>query len=136
MDGMCIIEEPLLIRSTGLRRVVLYDEWGTLQKDGHDAYRLRSHTEWYDRRWNRDPTYTPAASELEWYHYDEPPIIAVTTFDDTTRAVTDGRLETIIREHTPYMEENDREIGALDVEFMFKYMFKRTSSTEMPWRRP
>jgi predicted transcriptional regulator len=53
----------------------------------------------------RSPT-----SELRWYHYDEPPIIYFTSYDDIMQAIEDGRLDKIIDEHTRYMKETDREI--------------------------
>jgi hypothetical protein len=90
------------------------DEWRQLLQDGYDAHWLWEHIEWYDTHWNRDHTYTPpAASQRKWYHYDEPPIIDVTSYDDIIRAIDDGRLDRIIDEHTRYMKETDREIWAL-----------------------
>ncbi|MGA2239692.1 MAG: hypothetical protein ABSG74_10820 [Candidatus Bathyarchaeia archaeon] len=62
---------------------------------------------------NRSHTYTPAASDHEWYHYNEPPIIDVTSYDDVTRAIEDGRLDKIIDEHKRYMKETHAEIWNL-----------------------
>jgi len=83
------------------------DAWHQLLEDGQDAYHLWGHIEWYDRHWNRDDKVTPAADERRWYHYDEPPIIDVTSFDDIDRAIDDGRLAKIIDEHTRYKKEHD-----------------------------
>jgi hypothetical protein len=84
-----------------------------LLRDGHDAHLLWQEIHWYDNHWNRDHTFTPAASERKWYHYDEPPIIDVTNYDDVKRAIEDGRLERIIDEHTRYTKETNRAIWAL-----------------------
>jgi hypothetical protein len=84
-----------------------------LLQDGDDAHWLWEHIQWYDRHWNRNHTFTPSAREHEWYHYDEPPIIDVTDYDDIMRAIDDDRLDRIIDEHTRYMKETDREIWAL-----------------------
>jgi len=89
------------------------DAQDQLLQDGDTAQRLCEHIEWYDRHWNRSTTYTPAASEHKWYHYDEPPIIDVTNYDDITRAIEDGRLDRIMGEHTRYMKETGRKIWAL-----------------------
>jgi len=94
------------------------DAWHQLLQDGCDAHRLWEHIYWYDIywydiHWNPSTSYTPAASDMKWYHYDEPPIIDVTDYDDIIRAIDDGRLDRIIDEHTRYMKETDREIWAL-----------------------
>jgi hypothetical protein len=89
------------------------DAWRQLLEDGHDANRLWEHIEWYDNHWNRSTSYTPAASEMKWYHYNEPPIIDVTDYDDILRAIDDGRLDTIITEHLRYMKETHCEIWNL-----------------------
>jgi len=84
-----------------------------LLQDGDDAQQLWQHIYWYDIHWNRNHTFTPAAGEREWYHYDEPPIIDVTSYDDIIRAIDDGRLDRIIDEHTRYMKETGCEIWNL-----------------------
>ena len=89
------------------------DAWRQLLQDGYDAHWLWEHIEWYDRHWNRDHTYTPPADEHKWYHYDEPPIIDVTNYNDIIRTIDDGRLDKIIDEHTRYMKETNREIWAI-----------------------
>jgi len=76
-------------------------------------HNLWQHIQWYDYHWNRSLTFTPAASERKWYHYDEPPIIDVTSYDDIIRAIDDGRLDRIIDEHTRYMKETNCEIWNL-----------------------
>lgn len=60
--------------------------WRELVQDGHDAYRLWEEIKWYDTHWNRSISYTPAASEMKWYHYDEPPIMDVKSCEDIIRA--------------------------------------------------
>ena len=89
------------------------DAWRQLQQDGYDAHRLWEHIEWYNRHWNLDTSYTPAASDMKWYHFNEPPIIDVTNYDDIMEPIEDGRLDRIIDEHTRYMKETDREIWPL-----------------------
>ena len=89
------------------------EERDRLQEDGYDAYRLWCHVDWYDEHWNRSTTHTPAGSDMKWYHFDEPPIIDVTDFEDLDRAIDDGRLHRIVQEHLRYMKETDREIWAL-----------------------
>ena len=89
------------------------DAWHQLLQDGHDAHRLWQHIYWYDNHWNPSTSCTPAASNMKWYHYNEPAIIDVTSYDDILKAIDDGRLDRIIDEHTRYMKETDREIWAL-----------------------
>jgi hypothetical protein len=89
------------------------EEWHQLLQDGHDASLLWQHIYWYDNHWNHSTTYTPAASDMKWYHYNEPPIIDVRSYDDIIRAIDDGRLDKIIDEHLRYMKEEDRAIWAL-----------------------
>ena len=84
-----------------------------LLRDGYDAHRLWQHIYWYDNHWNPSTSYTPAAWDMRWYHYNEPAIIDVTSYDDILQAIDDGRLDRIIDEHTRYMKETDREIWAL-----------------------
>lgn len=74
---------------------------------------LWEHIDWNDRHYNSDTTHAPAASELKWFHYNDPAIIDVTSYDDIIRAIEDGRLDKIINEHMRYMKETDREIWAL-----------------------
>lgn len=50
---------------------------------------------------------------MKRYHFNEPPIIDVTSYDDIVHAIEDGRLDRIIDEHLRYMKETDREIWAL-----------------------
>jgi len=84
-----------------------------LLQDGHDANLLWQHIKWYDRHWNRSTTLTPAASEMKWYHRNEPPIIDVKSYDDILRSIDDGRLDKIIDEHTRYMKDTGCEIWNL-----------------------
>jgi hypothetical protein len=89
------------------------DERGQLLEDGDGANRLWQHIYWYDIHWNRSISYTPGASDMKWYHFDEPSIIDVTNYDDIIRAIDDGRLDRIIDEHTRYMKETGCEIWNL-----------------------
>jgi hypothetical protein len=88
------------------------DQWQEFQEDG-DAWWLWCHINWYDNHWNPHMTYTPAASELKWYHYNEPSIIDMTSYYDIVQAIDDGRLGKIIDEHTRYMKETCCEIWNL-----------------------
>ena len=60
---------------------------------------------WYDLHWNPSPNFSPPASDLKWYHYGEPSIIDVTSYEDVLKAMEDGRLEKIIEERKRYEEE-------------------------------
>jgi len=84
-----------------------------LLQDGSDADWLWQHIKWYDRHWNRNHTCIPAANELKWYHYNEPPIIDVTNYDDIVHAIDDGRLDKIVHEHKRYMKETGCKIWNL-----------------------
>jgi hypothetical protein len=50
---------------------------------------------------------------MGWYHYDEPPIIDATNYDDIIRAIGDGRIDKIIQEHERYMKETNSVIWTL-----------------------
>jgi hypothetical protein len=88
------------------------DGWRQLLQDGNDAHRFWEQITWYDHHWNPSHTSTPSARELKWYHFDEPSIIDVTSYDDIVKAIDDGRLDKIIDEHIRYMKETGREIWA------------------------
>jgi len=81
-----------------------------LREYGSVSDELWQHIEWYDRHWNRDPSYEPPASDMKWYHFDEPPILDVTDFNDIEKAMEDGRLKRIVEEHERYMKETGCEI--------------------------
>lgn len=61
---------------------------------------------WYDLHWNPSEIFRPSAAEMKWYHYDEPSIIDVTSYEDILKAIEDGRLKKIIEEHKRYKEEH------------------------------
>lgn len=61
--------------------------------------------EWYDHHWNPSSSFRPSIQEKKWYHYDEPGILDVTSYDDIIKAVGDGRLERIIEERRKYEQE-------------------------------
>jgi hypothetical protein len=88
-------------------------EWRTLFDDGCAAHEMWEHVEFYDRHWNRTIISTPSACELKWFHFNEPAIIDVTSFEDILKAVEDGRIQKIIEEHERYMKETGREIWAV-----------------------
>jgi DNA-binding LytR/AlgR family response regulator len=44
---------------------------------------------------------------MKRYHFGEPNITDVTSYDDIFKALNDGRLEKIIEEHKKYMKEMD-----------------------------
>lgn len=89
------------------------DERQTLTEDGYSAHTLWKHIYWYDHHWNLDTSVTPRSSELKWYHFGEPPIIDVKSFEDIIKALEDGRLEKIILEHKRYMKETGAQIWGL-----------------------
>ena len=76
-----------------------------LIKDGMLAKRIWQEIRWYDHHWNPSHTCIPAQNDMKWYHYGEPSIIDVASYDDVTKAIEDGRLERIIAEHERYMKE-------------------------------
>jgi hypothetical protein len=89
------------------------EESEQLIEKGRSVETLWKHIEWYDCHWNASYTYRPSDQEMKWYHYGEPSIIDVTSYDDVLKAREDGRLERIIQEHERYMKETGREIWAL-----------------------
>ena len=88
-------------------------EYRTLLENGRAADTLWEHIVWYDRHWNRDQGSRPPDSARKWYHYDEPPIIDVSSFDDIRKALDDGRLDRIAAEHKRYMKETGYEGWAI-----------------------
>jgi len=69
--------------------------------------------EWYDHHWNLPQTYRPSEQDMKWYHYGEPGIMDVTSYDDIMKAIEDGRFEKIVKEHERYMKETGSEAWAL-----------------------
>jgi hypothetical protein len=84
-----------------------------LLRDGYAAHQLWEHVEWYNRHWNRGQSFRPTESERKWYHYGEPAIIDVSSFEDICKARGDGRLEQIAAEHKRYIKETGCESGDL-----------------------
>jgi len=84
-----------------------------LIEDGRLARAIWKHIEWYDYHWNPRTTSGPVSKEMKWYHFGEPGIIDVTSYDDVIKAIDDGRLERIIEEHKRYMKETGYKAGAL-----------------------
>jgi hypothetical protein len=76
-----------------------------LIEDGMLAKFVWQEIEWYNRHWNPSHTCIPAQNEMKWYHYGEPSIVDVTSYDDVIKAIEDGRLERIMEEHERYMKE-------------------------------
>jgi hypothetical protein len=64
--------------------------------------------QWYDTHWNPSENLRPAANEMKWYHYGEPSLIDVTSYDDVLKAATNGRLKKIIEERKKYEQEYER----------------------------
>jgi len=62
---------------------------------------------WYDDHWNPSPNYRPPESDMKWYHYGEPSIIDVTSYEDIVKAIEDGRLKKIIEESKKYDKEHE-----------------------------
>ncbi len=60
---------------------------------------------WYNHHWNPSSRYTPPASDMKWYHYGEPSIIDVTSYEDILKALENGRFNRILEEYKKYMEE-------------------------------
>ena len=89
------------------------DDREELQHNGVYAVLLWREIKWYDYHWNSHSSYMPPASEMKWYHFNEPPIIDVTNYDDIVQAIDDGRLDRIIDEHLRYMKETNRKNWAL-----------------------
>ena len=85
------------------------EESNRLIEDGRVAKFIWRQIEWYDAHWNPSKTYSPPEQDMKWYHYDEPSIIDVTSYEDLCKAIEDGRLERIIKEHERYMKETGRE---------------------------
>lgn len=79
-------------------------EYGSMNKQ------LWKHIVWYDTHWNRNPSIEHPASEMKWYHFDEPPILDVTDYNDIEKAMEDGRLKRIVEEHERYTKETGHEI--------------------------
>jgi len=80
-----------------------------LIKDGMLVKALWRLVEWYDDHWNPSQSYRPSATDMKWYHYDEPSIIDVTSYEDVLKAVEDGRLEKIMKERERYEKETKSE---------------------------
>jgi len=89
------------------------EERDDLIKYGDIAFKLWEHVEWYDRHWNGPDSFTPSEDEKKWYHWHEPSIIDVTDLDDIDKALDDGRMGKIIKEHKRYMKETGRELWAI-----------------------
>jgi len=84
------------------------EESKQLIENGRLAQFVWKLVEWYDFHWNRNPSITPSQSEMKWYHYDEPSVIDVTSYEDVLKAIEDGRLKKILREHGRYEREREK----------------------------
>jgi hypothetical protein len=76
---------------------------------GRLAKAIWREVEWYDTHWNPSPTFRPSVQEMKWYHYGEPGIIDVTSYEDIIKAIVDGRFERILEEHRKYQKETEKE---------------------------
>ena len=81
------------------------EESERLVEDGGLAKIAWELVEWYDSHWNRTHTVIPAACEMKWYHYDEPSVIDVTSYEDVMKATEDGRLLKILEERKMHEKE-------------------------------
>ena len=77
-----------------------------LVENGRVAKFIWSIVEWYDEHWNLSESFKPSEDEMKWYHFGEPSIIDVTSYEDIIKAVEDGRLEKIIEERKKYEAEH------------------------------
>lgn len=84
-----------------------------LIEQGDTAKLVWREIKWYDHHWSPSPTIGQLAKDMKWYHYGEPDVIDVTSYDDVLRAIDDGRLERIMEEHKRYMKETGYEAWAL-----------------------
>ena len=87
------------------------EESEQLIEDGGLVKFIWRQIEWYDHHWNPSNTFRPAIQDMKWYRYDESSIIDVTSYEDILKAIEDGRLEKIIKDHKKYMEETGRKHG-------------------------
>lgn len=83
------------------------EESEQLVENGKAIKSLWKYVEWYNSHWNRSGSVTPGSSDMKWYHYDEPGIIDVTSYDDILRALEDGRLKRITKEYERYEKETE-----------------------------
>lgn len=81
------------------------EEANELLESGRLAKFVWRQIEWYDLHWNPSETFRPAEDDMKWYHYGEPSIVDVTSFEDIIKAVEDGRLKRIIEEWKKYEKE-------------------------------
>jgi len=81
------------------------EESGLLLRDGRLVKAIWRLVEWYNDHWNRSQFSTPSGDSVKWYHYDEPGIIDVTSYDDIIKALEDGRMKKIAEEHERYEKE-------------------------------
>lgn len=84
------------------------EESKRLVEDGELVRSLWYHVEWYNHHWNPHYKIRPSPDEARWYHWGEPGIMDVTSYEDVLNALEDGRIDRIIREHERYMEETGR----------------------------
>jgi len=79
---------------------------------GWEVGAMWRHIEWYDHHWHPSET-KPPEGEMRWYHYGEPDIIDVTSYENLKDASEDGGLDEVVREHGRYMRAMGRKVGAL-----------------------
>jgi len=95
------------------------EESEQLIENGGRVHALWQIVEWYDNHWNPIHTTQPTIQEMKWYHYGEPSIIDVTSYEDIMKAVEDGRLDRIVRERERYIKETQSE-SSINVEKAFQ----------------
>jgi hypothetical protein len=117
MDMLCFVELKFLEEHGGTEGKVCRkfnhnkylcpygDESNELIRLGEDVHFLWSLVRHYDSHWNRSSSFVPGAGSEEWYHYDEPGFLDVTSYDDILKSLEDGRMNRIADEYVKYWKE-------------------------------
>lgn len=84
-----------------------------LIKNGRRVDALWGHIRWYDRHWNCPKGSYASGEDAKWYHCDEPSLMDVTSYEDIRKAIRDGTLKKIIKEHKKYVKETGTPMWAL-----------------------
>jgi hypothetical protein len=78
-----------------------------LVQAGEDSKWFWNIVEFYDRHWNRSKCGSAPACDAKWYHYNDSPLLDVTSYEDMIKALADGRIRKIYTEYLNY--EKSRE---------------------------
>jgi len=84
-----------------------------LIKGGRFANALWGHIRWYDRHWNCPKGSYASGEDAKWYHCDEPSLMDVTSYEGIRKAIKDGTLRKIVKEHKKYVKETGTPMWAL-----------------------